>query len=152
MSRYSLFTSRSFDEKNNKIDYYRGQDLKKQAKSIVDYEEKEMIELTEEEKYKHHISKRRFVCNGKFNENNDDDDDDDGDDDDDKKSNYIKVRDYCHYTGKHRGAIHKICNLRYNASNEIPVVFHNGSCYDYHFIIKGLAKEFKGDFQCLGEN
>ena len=117
-----------------------------------------MIELTEEEKYKHHISKRYFICKGKFNENNeyDDDDDDvddnDDDDDDDKKSNYIKVRDHCHYTRKYRGSAHKICNLRYNDSNEIRVVFHNGASYDYHFIIKGLAKEFKGDFKCLGEN
>ena len=35
---------------------------------------------------------------------------------------------------------------------EIPVIFHNGSTYDYHFIIKKLAKEFKGNFDCLGEN
>ena len=32
------------------------------------------------------------------------------------------------------------------------MVFHNGSTYDYHFIIKQLAKEFKGNFDCLGEN
>ena len=31
-------------------------------------------------------------------------------------------------------------------------MFHNGSTYDYHFIIKELAKEFKGKFECLGEN
>ena len=36
--------------------------------------------------------------------------------------------------------------------NEIPVVFHNGSNYDYHFIIKELANEFEGQFECLGEN
>ena len=35
---------------------------------------------------------------------------------------------------------------------EIPIVFHNGSTYDYHFIIKELAKEFDGNFECLGEN
>ena len=32
------------------------------------------------------------------------------------------------------------------------VVFHNGSTYDYHFIIKELVKEFNGNFECLGEN
>ena len=31
-------------------------------------------------------------------------------------------------------------------------MFHNGSSYDYHFIIKELAKEFEGEFECLGEN
>ena len=36
--------------------------------------------------------------------------------------------------------------------NEIPVVFHNGSNYDYHFIIKELANEFEGQFECLGKN
>ena len=25
-----------------------------------------------------------------------------------------KVRDHCHYTGKFRGVVHNICNLRYN--------------------------------------
>ena len=32
------------------------------------------------------------------------------------------------------------------------MVFYNGSTYDYHFIIKELAKEFEGNFECLGEN
>ena len=31
-------------------------------------------------------------------------------------------------------------------------MFHNGSTYDYHFIIKELVKEFKCNFECLGEN
>ena len=43
-------------------------------------------------------------------------------------------------------------NLRYKTPKEIPVVFHNGSTYDNHFIIKRLAKEFDGQFECLGEN
>ena len=70
----------------------------------------------------------------------------------DKKNNYIKVRDHCHYTRKYRGAAHKICNLMYNTPRERPVVFHNGSSYDYHFIIKGLAEEFEGYFECFSEN
>ena len=31
-------------------------------------------------------------------------------------------------------------------------MFHNGSTYDYHFIIKELVKELDGNFDCLGEN
>ena len=31
-------------------------------------------------------------------------------------------------------------------------MFHNGSTYDYHFIIKELAEEFEGEFECLGQN
>ena len=45
-----------------------------------------------------------------------------------------------------------MCNLRYKVPKNIPVIFHNGSTYDYHFIIKELASEFDGNFECLGEN
>ena len=40
----------------------------------------------------------------------------------------------------------------YNTPRKIPVIFHNGSSYDYHFIITGLAEEFGRNFECLGEN
>ena len=50
------------------------------------------------------------------------------------------------------GAAHDICNLRYKIPKEILGVFHNGCTYDYHFIIKQLAKESVGEFECLGEN
>ena len=63
-----------------------------------------------------------------------------------------KVRYHFHNTGKLRGAAHSICNLRYKVQREIPVIIHNGSEYDYHFIIEELAEEFKGQFECLGEN
>ena len=42
--------------------------------------------------------------------------------------------------------------MRYKIPKEIPVAFYNGPTYDYHFIIKELAKEFEGNFECLGEN
>ena len=57
-----------------------------------------------------------------------------------------------HSTRKYRGAAHSICNLEFNVHNEISVVFHNGSNYDYHFFIKELANQFKGQFECLREN
>ena len=60
---------------------------------------------------------------------------------------YRKVRDRCHYAGKYRSAAHNICNLKFNVPNEIPVVLHNGSNYDYHFFIKELGK-----LECLGED
>ena len=61
-------------KKNNKLDYYRGkdclkkfcQDLRKQAKSIIDFEKKEMIELAPEEVYKHYIEKYCFICKNHF--------------------------------------------------------------------------------------
>ena len=32
------------------------------------------------------------------------------------------------------------------------MIFHNGSNYYYHFIIKELANEFEWKFTCFGEN
>ena len=34
----------------------------------------------------------------------------------------------------------------------MPMISHNGSSYDYDFIMKELAKAFEGEFNCLGEN
>ena len=53
-----MFTRFSFDEKENKLNYYRGEDcieklckkLKGIAMKIINYEEKEVIHLTKEEK------------------------------------------------------------------------------------------------------
>ena len=44
---------------------------------------------------------------------------------------------------EHRGASNSISNLKYSVPKRIQIVFHNGSKYDYHFIIKVLAEEFK---------
>ena len=53
-----MFLRPSFDEKENKLNYYRGKDcieklcekLKECATEIINYEEEEMILLTKEEK------------------------------------------------------------------------------------------------------
>ena len=55
----------------------------------------------------------------------------------------MKIDIRCHYTGKYRGAEHRICNLKYSIPKEIPTIFHNGSNYDYHFMKKELAQELK---------
>ena len=109
-------------------------DLREHATKIINYEKKKMIPLTTKEEIDYYKQKICYICKKEFD-----------------KQNY-KVRDHCHYTGKYRGAAHNICNLRYKIPKEVPVVFHNGSNYDYHFIIKELGKEFEGNFECLGEN
>ena len=102
-----------------------------------------MMPLTDEEKESYENQEICHICEKEFFI----------DEDNRKEFRKIqKVRDHCHYTGKYRGAAHSICNLNYKIPKEIPVVFHNGSTYDYHFIIKQLAREFKGYFHCLGEN
>ena len=144
-SGYSIFTSCSFDESKNKLNYYRGKDcmkkfckdLKEHTTRIINYEKKKIISLTKEEKINYNDQQICCICKKEFDKS-------------DKK--HHKVRDHCHYTGKYRGAAHNICNLRYKVPKEIPVVFHNDSTYDNHFIIKQLVKEFEGNFDCLGEN
>ena len=146
-SGYSLFTHCSFDKTKNKLDSYRGEDcmkkfckdLREHATKIINYEKKDMIPLTKKEEKHHNKQKVCYIYKKECNT-----------DDSDKK--HHKVKDHCHYTGKYRGAAHNICNLRYRTPKEIPIVFHNGSTYDYHFIIKELVKEFDRNFECLGEN
>lgn len=55
-----------------------------------------------------------------------------------------RVRDHCHLTGRYRGPAHSNCNLNFKQSFFIPVVFHNLSGYDAHFIIKEVATAFEG--------
>ena len=68
-----------------------------------------------------------------------------------KDKKYRKVRDHCRYTGEYRGAAHTICNLKYSVPKKIPIAFHKRYNYDYHFIIKELAEEFKKQFTSLGK-
>ena len=105
-----------------------------------------MIPLTEKEEENYINQKVCYICKKEFNNN------DMADSSSLERTKNYKVRDHCHYTGKYRGAAHNICNLKYKVPKEIPVVFHNGSTYDYHFIIKELVKEFEGNFECLDEN
>ena len=139
-SGYSIYTNCSFDKANNKLSYYRGEDcmkrfckdLKDDATKMIDFKKKTMIPLAKEEEDNYNKENTCYICKKDFNND--------------------KVRDHCHFTGKYRGAAHNTCNLRYKVPKNIPVIFHNGSTYDYHFIIKELACEFDGNFECLGEN
>ena len=63
-----------------------------------------------------------------------------------------KARDHCHFTGKYRGAAHSICNFKHKVPTFIPVIFHNGSRYDNHLIIREISKDFNCNVKCSGEN
>ena len=46
--------------------------------------------------------------------------------------------DHDHLTGEFRSVLHNECNLKFRVPNKIPIIFHNLTGYDEHFIIKGL--------------
>ena len=98
------------------------------------------ISLMKSKKYVTYVKKK--FC---LDENEDDYDKDEDDE------NFKKVKDHCHYTETFRGAAHSICNLRQKVPKNIPIVIHNAS-YDTQSIINQLAKQFKGEIDCIGEN
>ena len=51
-----------------------------------------------------------------------------------------KVRDHCHITGRYRGAAHWSCNINFNLSKKILVIFHNLRGYNSHLKIKEIDK------------
>ena len=109
-SGYSFFTYYClFDTTENKLDPYRGKncmknfclDLKEHVTKIINYEKQEMITLRKKEKKMYNKQKVCYISKN-------------------KKDlvpmitikKYHKVRDHCHYTGRYRGAVHDICNVR----------------------------------------
>ena len=87
--------------------------------------------LTKEQQESYEYAKICYICKEKFENKYL------------KDKKYPKVRDYYHYAGEYKGAAHGISNLKYSVPKNIPAVFHNGSNYDYHFIMKELAEESK---------
>ena len=148
---YSLDLVCSFDSKEDKHRFYRGNDcikkfcgeLKQLETNVVNYEQKEMTPLTDDENRYYEEQKECYICQKAFCYNKNQK----------RFKLYKKVRDDCQFTGKFRGAAHSICDLHYKVSQEIPVKIHNGSKYDSHFIINELREDLRGkEFECLGEN
>ena len=51
-----------------------------------------------------------------------------------------KVRDLCHLTGKFREAAHWNCNINFQLTEKVPVIFHYLRVYDSHLIFNELDK------------
>ena len=102
----------------------------------ISFVKREMIELTLDEQKEYENATYCHICKKEFGD----------------KKKQRKVRDHDHYTGKYCGAAHSICNLRYSTQKDIPVLFHNGSNYDFNLIITELAKEFRRKLQCISVN
>ena len=78
-SGYSLFTNCSFDATKNKLDCYKGKycmerfskELRDHAMKIINYEEKEMIPLTDKENKSYQMQKVCYICKEEFSTDND---------------------------------------------------------------------------------
>ena len=51
-----------------------------------------------------------------------------------------RVRDHCHVTSKFRGAAHRNCNINFQITKKVPVIFRNLRGYDSHLIFNELDK------------
>jgi len=90
-----------------------------------------MADLTPEESEQFRSASKCHVCEKPFGPEN------------------SRVRDHCHLTGRYQGLAHSSCNLNYKDSYVIPVIFHNLSGYNAHFIIKDVANAFEGNVYLL---
>ena len=92
------------------------------------------LEMTDEDEESFQRAKECHICKKPFGTN------EDGVRNIKKvKIKNVKVRDHCHVTGKYRGAAHVSCNLNFQLTNKIPVVFHNLKGYDSHFIMQEIG-------------
>ena len=146
-SGFSVSTISSFRSIENKHDVYRGKDcmkkfcefLREHSMKIINFKKNKMKLLTKEQQESYENAKNCYICEETL------------------ESKYLKRKKYrkatdCHYTGEYRDATHCICKLKYSVPKRVLIVFHNRSNYDYQFIIKELAEEFKKQFTCSGEN
>ena len=76
--------------------------------------------MSEEEQYLFQQSNSCWICKKIINDN------------------YEKVRDHCHITSKFRDAAHWDCNLNFQLTKRIPVIFHKLKGYDSHLIFSVL--------------
>ena len=89
-----------------------------------------MKTLLENERELHNSALRCYLCEMEFTEDNG------------------KVRDHDHLTGIYRGPACNRCNINYKLPRFIPVVLHNLSGYDAHFIVPELGRD-KGAIDVL---
>ena len=94
----------------------------KYCKKIIDKHFNKYLIMTEEGEDLFQKSNNCWICK-KFISNDED-----------------KVRDHCHITGKFRGAAHKNCNVNFQLTINVPVIFHDLKNYDSHLVFNELDK------------
>ena len=94
----------------------------KYCKKIMKDQFNKNLIMTEKEEYLFQQSNNCWICK-KLIDNEDE-----------------KVRDHCHVTGKFRGVAHWDCNINFQLTKKVPVIFHNLKSYDSHLIFSELHK------------
>lgn len=69
-----------------------------------------------------HATKQCYLCKNDFQND----------------ENIVKCRDHCHFTGTFLGAACQPCNIQRQRPRNLKIFLHNGSKYDFHFIVKAL--------------
>ena len=82
---------------------------------MKEYFNKNLI-MSEEEEHLFQKSNSCQICKKFINNNNEE-----------------TVRDYCHVSGKFRGAAHRKCNVNFQLTKKVPAIFHNLRGYDSYF-------------------
>lgn len=91
------------------------------------------IEMTLEEEQSFQLATHCHICEGELSYDD-------------------RVRDHDHFRGNYRGPAHNKCNLLYQESRNIPIIFHNMTHYDGHLIIREIASSFKGNISIIPVN
>ena len=93
--------------------------------NVIQNEFNKPLKMTTDDEEKFQKADRCHICEQKY------------------KKQDVRVRDHCHITGKYRGSAHQYCNLQFQITDKIPVIFHNLRGYDSHFIIQEIGEIIK---------
>ncbi|CAH0562961.1 unnamed protein product [Brassicogethes aeneus] len=145
----SYYLKCTYDDSLSKFKLYRGDDciiwlvseFKEIAMKFKNIPEKQIDPLTNFEKELFKNATHCHICEETF------------------KPNEEKVKDHFHLASgcndinsektNYRGPAHSLCNLQFKRIKTIPIIFHNLSNYDSHFLIKELLNQYEGHLSIL---
>ena len=95
----------------------------KYCKKVMKKEFNKPLKMTKDDEEKFQKADECHICNKTYNKTD--------------------VIDHCHITGVYRGSAHQDCNLNFQISDKILVIFHNLRGYDSHFIMQEIGEIVK---------
>ena len=126
-----------YDDKYSKpVQIYRGEkavykfmeamlDEVKYCKKVMKKYFNKPLRMTKDDEEKFQKANKCHICEKEYNKTD------------------VRVRDHCHITGFYRGSAHQDCNLNFQITDKIPVIFHNLRGYDNHFIMQEIGEIVK---------